>query len=187
MTTDSIKYIARLLRSDVDTITHLAEKMAAHFGKDGVLDGIVEQNRLRVDLLLKKLDISDRRALPIFNALISRVRTDEEMLKAAFNIRGKDGPGYGILAEKANELAGLGSGFFLKWPRASELVRANPPPNILSFFGYRDAEELLKKEDIRKIFAALRFAEDRTWLNTIFFAAYKNLKPADFQHRPIEM
>ncbi|MBI1957313.1 MAG: hypothetical protein HYS44_02550 [Candidatus Niyogibacteria bacterium] len=184
---DSEKYIARLLRSDVDTISRLHEKMAARFGKDGVLDTIATQNQLRASIMLEKLGIRDRKALPIFKALIGKVREDDTALKKAFGISGSDGTGYGVLAQRAVELAGLGSGFFLKWEKAAELIRKNPPQNILSFFGYRDAGELLEKENIKKVFAALRFAEDRKWLNTVFFAAYNDLEAADFEKRSVEM
>ena len=187
MSDDSIKYIARLLRSDVDTLSRLREKMAEKFGKDEVLDTLAVQNQLRVGILLEKLGVRERRALPIFNALIAKVGEDDRALKNAFGISGTDGMGYGVLAARAAELAGLGAGFFLKWDKARELIHKNPPQKILSFFGYRDTKELLEKEDIKKVFVSLRFAEDRAWLNTVFFGAYKALEAADFEKRPIEM
>jgi hypothetical protein len=38
-----------------------------------------------------------------------------------------------------------------------------------------------------EIFSALRFMEDRRWLNDVFFAPYRDLTPGDFEKRPIEL
>lgn len=184
---DSKKYISQLLRTDIDTILQMDEQITERFSKQSTLDSIVRENQVRTDTLLKSLAVKERSASEIYNALIDKVEADDRALKNALSISSDGVAGYQILAQKASELACVGEGFFLKWERARELIHKNPPKNIMSFFNYRTPKELLDKEDIKKVFASLRFAEDKEWLNKTFFASYRELSAADFEMRPIEM
>lgn len=66
-------------------------------------------------------------------------------------------------------------------------MRKNPPPNIIKALKYKDVEELLKKEDLVEIFAALRFVETNEWMHKTFDETYKNLIADDFEKRDIEL
>ncbi|QQG46487.1 MAG: hypothetical protein HYY55_01430 [Candidatus Niyogibacteria bacterium] len=188
MNEDPLKCLAGILRVDQDTLAHMDEMMAKRFGKSGVVASVCLENHRRIESVLKELKISDVHAVTIYRALIKKVQEDDESLARAFGIRaGTDPESYRILTEKADELSMVGEGFFLKWSKAEELLRMNPPKNIMSFFGAGDIKDLLAKEDIRKVFSALRFAEDRDWLNNVFFAPYSELTPDDFERRKIDL
>jgi hypothetical protein len=79
------------------------------------------------------------------------------------------------------------SGFFLRRKVAEDMLRRTPPQNILRELGYSTVDEMLAREDLFEIFAALRFLEDREWMNTKFVHEYNNLKVTDFEVRPIEV
>ena len=53
--------------------------------------------------------------------------------------------------------------------------------------GYSSVNEMLEKEDLFEIYAALRFMEERDWLNSTYIAAYRDLTKEDFETRPIEI
>jgi hypothetical protein len=75
----------------------------------------------------------------------------------------------------------------MKHEKARELLVNQPPPKILEALGYRDISELLEKEDLIEVFAALRFIEGSDWLNKVFFKQYETLMPQDFEERQIEI
>ncbi len=76
-------------------------------------------------------------------------------------------------------------GYFLKHDVARDLLRKNPPTELIEHFGYSDIEELLEKEDIREIYSSFRFAVSHEWNNTLL-ELYKTLTPNDFEKRQTE-
>jgi len=90
------------------------------------------------------------------------------------------------LLNSVNALHPAPRGFFLKEKKARELIEKTPPKTIISALGFRSVRELLDSEDIFNIYAALRFVESRTWMNKRFLPQYKNLKPSDFEERPVQ-
>jgi len=84
------------------------------------------------------------------------------------------------MIEKALDLTGRKPGFYLKEEVAADLLRKNPPPNLMGTGEYRNVDDLLKKENLFEVFANLRFLEDSRWMNETFLKEYENLKPSDF-------
>jgi hypothetical protein len=82
---------------------------------------------------------------------------------------------------------GVEKGFFLKEEKMKNFIFLNPPKNIMSALGYQNAGELLDKENIYHIFAALRFAENERWLNDFFLRPYHDLIPDNFEERDIKI
>jgi hypothetical protein len=69
---------------------------------------------------------------------------------------------------------------------AKRLLKATPPKKVMKHLGYRSVDSLLKRENVAELYGALRFVESPEWLN-MFVGKYKNLKPTDFESRPIEI
>jgi len=179
--------IANILRADKDTVSHIDSNMSKHFGRQGVLNDIYEENKKKIDAILKKEGIKDHSARDMYNALIGRVQKDDLALRKILDnpICGTE-HGCQIIVDGAFRISRVGQGLFMKWERAADFLRANPPKNIMAFFGYKTVDELLKKEDIKKVYSALRFAEDKEWLNKTFFKEYDKLTADDFERRYIE-
>lgn len=76
--------------------------------------------------------------------------------------------------------------FRLKASKAKQMLKKNPPKNIMELLGYKSVEELLSNERLEEVYGALRFAEGEVWLDE-FNAQYKNLKPDDFATGKIEI
>jgi hypothetical protein len=76
--------------------------------------------------------------------------------------------------------------FKLKEGKAKEMIKKNPPKEIMKLLGYTDVDDLLKKEKLEEVYGALRFAEGDAWLDE-FNAQYKDLKPEDFTTGKIEI
>ncbi|OHA13573.1 MAG: hypothetical protein A2909_00230 [Candidatus Tagabacteria bacterium RIFCSPLOWO2_01_FULL_39_11] len=185
----SIGQIARILRTDKNILQSVCEKMSAFTGKKGIIEKITEKNNSLMVNRFEKLNLingslySDK----IYGALINKVKIDDknifELLKRP---RCVNNEGCKTLLNFAIELAGIESGFFLKKEKAREFLSLNPPKNILEALNYKNTDELLEKEELFEIYAALRFVEDSEWLNNVFFKAYEKLKPEDFEERKIE-
>mgnify|MGYP000560094002 CR=1 FL=1 len=162
-----------------------------------VIEKIVQENEEKVTQRLKELnfDISKYRnvdilsAEQVYNALIEKAKFNDQAIFKHFrepNLR--MAAGCQTLINATKELVGDLNGFYLKKEKAAELLRLNPPKNIMAVLGYgTDVEKMLASEDIFEIFCALRFAEDEHWLNDIFFKPYKDLKPDDFEEREIRV
>jgi hypothetical protein len=184
---ESVKKIASILRADKDTIAALEQKMYKRFGFENAMDWVYGINKERMDIMHKQLGLTDPTASGMYSALIRKIEEDDEDLRMAIGnpVCGLES-GCKTVLGVARKIARVGEGYFLKWSKAEEFLRANPPKNIMSFLGYHSVDEMLKHEDVRKVYAALRFAEDRQWLNEVFFSAYKNLRSGDFERRYID-
>lgn len=183
-----IRNIAKLLRTPENVLLELEQKMNAITGKTGIFEKVYQENQAEVSGRLKELKIKKRDAKSVYNALLKKVKNSDKIF---FELFGK--PEFSTFegCEKVvglvKDAAQLGKGFFLSLEKAKELLRLNPPRNILKFLKYKTTDEMLVKEDILEVFSALRFAEDSHWLNDVFFRPYNNLTKNDFEEREIQV
>lgn len=184
----SCQALAKILRTKTEVLEALIKEMEAITGKKGVLDKIVEENQKRMDRVAARLRIKTKTSEAIYSALLYVLKKDDRELFDYFNrptfIRPES---YQKLIETALELVEQKEGFFLKREKAVAMLEATPPRNILSGLGYRDVAELIEKENLYEVFAALRFIESRNWMNKKFLPQYKQLTPGDFETRKIEV
>lgn len=183
----SYEKIARILRTDKDNIRKIEDRLGALTGKKNVMDKIVEDNDSMIDNRLNSLGLNrDSKAKEIYDVLIKRIEADNYLLFEALSrpIITEMASSNHVL-KIAKEIAKSPKGFFIKEEKAVELLKRQPPKNIIEALGYKDVEELIQKEDIFGIYSAIRFLEEKEWLNNVFFKQYENLKPSDFEEREI--
>lgn len=185
----SIERIARVLRTDKDTVGNLCKRMEEVTGKRNVPQKVVEENDMLVQKSLSALGIGEKAFnFEVYQALIDKVKSNDATIYKLFRQpRCIDYKGCKTLLNFAEELANVGEGFFLKKEKAVELLKNQPPLNIMKALGYTDVKELIEKEDIDQVFAALRFGEEQQWLNEVFFAQYRELTTDDFERRGIRL
>ncbi|MEK7453060.1 MAG: hypothetical protein AAB614_02385 [Patescibacteria group bacterium] len=186
---DAIKKIARILRADKAVVTNVCARMEDVTGSKNVPQRIMEENDILVSNVLTTLGVRrDAYHFEVYNALIGHIKSnDEKIFKLLREPRCIDFEGCKTLLNFAQEISGVPEGFFMKRKKAEELLRNQPPLNIISALGYSSINELLEKEELYQVFSALRFLENMDWLNNVFFAQYKNLTVDDFEFRPIEV
>ncbi|MDD5589617.1 MAG: hypothetical protein PHQ47_00370 [Candidatus Portnoybacteria bacterium] len=187
----SIQYIAKLLRAPEETLQKLFVKMEEITGKKGVADKIFEENKKIMAQKLVDLNIPEDKADAQFveGELLKRTK---EADAALFDFLGrpdfsKEDCCTGLIKLVKDIKAGEETGFFLKEEKMKSFLVLNPPKNILSALGYANVGDLIEKEDIYEIFAALRFLEDERWVNRIFFRPYKDLRADHFEKREIKI
>lgn len=187
---NSTEKLAKLLRTSERVILDLEQKMSKISGKRGIVDKIVKDNDEKIERMLKQLFPKSEKsfkAKDVFQALIEKAKQTDQLLSKHFNYSNSVEQGNRNLIGAVKELTGQPAGFYLKKEKAAELLKLNPPENIISVLGYETIDDLLKKEDVFEIFCALRFAEDETWLNNVFFRPYRNLMKTDFERREIKI
>ncbi|PIR69502.1 MAG: hypothetical protein COU47_02930 [Candidatus Niyogibacteria bacterium CG10_big_fil_rev_8_21_14_0_10_46_36] len=185
---DAATDIARLLGISPNILRNIDEHMSSRYGKDGVLERIARENRNYVQNRLEVLGITKNHAHQMHKALLGKIKRDDHALFEYFREPVCDSEERcRELMLTAQDLADVGNGFFLKKEKARELLERNPPKNILSFFKMKSVSELLNRFDLFEVYSALRFVEDRTWLNTVFFKQIEYLSPDDFEERPIKV
>ncbi|MDP2934771.1 MAG: hypothetical protein Q8N59_03345 [bacterium] len=184
----SQEYIAKILRAKTETISEMDKKMTQISGKIGVLDKIVAENERQINKTLEILKCRDYRAERVRRALITSLQEDDRALYKLFKRpSGTTMTGLKTLFNFALELANIDQLFVLKKEKAEEILRKNPPPNILKALKYKDIDELLKKEDLAEVFSALRFVETGEWMHKTFDDTYKKLTPQDFEKKDVRL
>ena len=192
MSNIAIKKITKLLRmSDENVLADLFSKMEKLTGKKKVAEKIYEENEQMVKQKLSDIGIVREKAdAQYVEAEILRKAGEAD--SSFFEFLGKPDfgapEGYARMIELAKEIKpGEEKGFFLKEEKLRDLIFLNPPKNIIKELGYKDVKELLGKEDIYHIFAALRFAENERWLNEFFMRPYHDLIQDNFEEREIRI
>jgi hypothetical protein len=186
---NSIEKIAKVLRVKPEDLEILEQKMNKATGKSGVLEKIVASNEEIVKNHLESLGLNiNSSSKDVFSALVKKITLADRTFVEKFG---------GVSVANINDCQKVLDaikdsqekliGFFLKKNKAAELLRKEPPMNIVRALGYRSIEEALVKEDIFELFAALRFIEDGDWLNNVFFKQYESLTPNDFEERGVEI
>lgn len=179
--------IAKILRTSKEVIETLEESLKKITGRKGVMAKILEENDNAIATRLKELGFGRRlNADQVHEALIKKIEGDNNLLFEALQkpilTSGSD---LNRILNVALDVADHPRGFFIKKEKAAELLEAEPPRNILKSLGYKNVPEMLKAEDMTQVFSALRFLEDRDWLNNVFFKQYEKLRSSDFEERDI--
>jgi len=186
----SIQKIAALLRTPERVLAELFSKMEKLTGKTGVAEKIYQENETIVAQKLKDLGLErDKADAQLVEAQI--LKKVDETDKAFFEFLGK--PDFGqqnccnAMIDVLKSTAKVGRGFFVKEEKLRNFLVLNPPKNILRVLGYVNIGEMMQKENVHEIFAALRFVEDEHWLNEVFFRPYHDLTADNFEERDVEI
>ncbi|MBI5732019.1 MAG: hypothetical protein HY982_01525 [Candidatus Magasanikbacteria bacterium] len=136
------------------------------------------------------LNYSPLLAEEVYASLLSKIKSDDQKIFPTIpGYRTNNREGSELVAQAVKKVVGVPAGtprgFFLKLSKIESLLKAEPPPKIMKFLGYRDADSLLAREDILEVFSALRFLEGNDWLNGTFFNQYEKLRPSDFEEREV--
>lgn len=184
----SQEYLAKILRTKKEIILEMEKKMSEITGKQGIIHNLIKENDHRVNRTLGLLGCRDYRAENVFRALITKLQEDDRALYELFKQpSGTTTQGLKTLFNFALELANIEPLFLLTKEKAKEFLIKNPPPNIIKALKYKNAEELLDKEDLIEVFCALRFVETNEWMHKAFDSFYPSLTANDFEKRKPEL
>ncbi|MBI4708721.1 MAG: hypothetical protein HY764_00775 [Candidatus Portnoybacteria bacterium] len=187
---NEIQHIARLLRTPENVLVDLFDKMEKITGKKGIPEKIFEENERIVRQKLADLGIAQDKADAQY---VQReiLKKTKEADDALFEFLGRPDFSKNVCCQKMIDIlkttANIKKGFFLKKEKMRDFLFLNPPRNILKALGHSEIKELLEKEDLFEIFAALRFVENERWLNETFFRPYNDLTVDSFEEREIEV
>lgn len=186
----AIQKIAKLLRTPEPILADLFQKMEQKTGRKGIAQKIYEENETIISRKLQELEISKDKADAQF-VEAELLKKTKEADSGFYEFLGK--PDFSqqeccnnMIAVIRN-ITHLAPGYFLKEEKLRDFLVLNPPKNIIDALGYNDVGELLAKEDLYEIFAALRFVENERWLNEVFFQPYNDLSAANFEERKTEI
>jgi len=187
---DHIQKIAVLLRTPSEVLEDLFSRMEKITGKTGVPEKIYKENEKIVARKLEQLGIEKDKADAqlVATHILKKVK---EADAAFFEFMGK--PDFSkqnccdAMVKVLKTTAKVDKGFFVKEEKLRSFLFLNPPRNIMEALGYQNVEEMLAKEDLYEIFAALRFVENERWLNEVFFRPYRDLTVDNFEEREIQI
>ncbi len=184
------KKLAALLRTTPEVLYELDGKMSKITGQDRVMETIANKNDALVSRILTGLSLTrNSMAEEVYNALIRRlVDLDQNLFELLDKPDlSKMSVTCGKLCETALRLFSPPKGMFIKKEKVAELLDKYRPDNLLNYFGYSNAKELLDKEGFASVVSALRFTQNTDWMHKFFDVAYNELKPEDFEERDVEL
>ncbi|MEX0621864.1 MAG: hypothetical protein WD187_02640 [Candidatus Woykebacteria bacterium] len=183
-----VEFFANQLNTDPDIFGETIEALEQITDKKHVLENFFEENQEKVKKILSHLKLTYPTVEEIYKEVETSVKNlDSQIFELLDQPVCTTNEGCANLISSVLALHRDRSGFFLKRNVAEELMRRNPPANIMKELGYKNVEDMLAKEELFEIYAALRFIEDRQWLNNTYIAEYRKLKKEDFEIRPIEI
>ncbi|OHB21889.1 MAG: hypothetical protein A2939_01310 [Parcubacteria group bacterium RIFCSPLOWO2_01_FULL_48_18] len=186
---DALEKIATSLRTAPDVLKRFTEILAHKSARPSVIEKILEENHALIQQRLSILGLRNEQPNPkfVFESLFAKLKTDDSKI---FYILGEPRylkmESYAKVFELSRDISGAKTGFFLKKERAVDFLKKEPPRITINSLGYGSVEEFLEGENIFEIYSALRFLENRDWLNKVFFKQYEALTPDDFEERAIE-
>lgn len=178
--------LARILNTDEGVLRSLDARMARAFGREGVLDAVLEKNREMIDAATRKLNSGPGSADYVRGLLRQAIFKHEKIFLEHLN-KIPDHDEFGRMAILAEKIVKTNHGFFLKKPLIADILRSRPPQNLLKYLGYSKVEDLLAKEDLTECFSALRFVETNEWMHKTFDQVYSKFTPEDFEERRVEL
>ena len=187
---DAYNKISRILRVSPELLLNLDQKMAAISGQEGVIEDISNQNDILVSRTLTELGLNkDSKAEEVYEALVHRLIYLDQQL---YEMLGKPDLAKmslvcGKLCETAFRVFTPPRGLFIKKEKVAELLDKYKPDNLLNYFGYSDASELIQKEGFAPVVSALRFTQSKEWMHKFFDESYSTLSSGDFEERDVEM
>jgi len=187
---DAYNKISRILRISPELLLNLDQKMAAISGQEGVIEDISNQNDILVSRTLTELGLNkDSKAEEVYEALVHRLIYLDQQL---YEMLGKPDLAKmslvcGKLCETAFRVFTPPRGLFIKKEKVAELLDKYKPDNLLNYFGYSDASELIQKEGFAPVVSALRFTQSKEWMHKFFDESYSTLSSGDFEERDVEM
>jgi hypothetical protein len=189
MKKSSLEKFARILRADPDMLARTEQLMGQIFGKRAVLEEIVLENQSRFKKALQNFEIRGRlTAESVSQTLLARLtQEDQELYQVLGRPDFTNSSSVQPVIKAALKLVDPPQGLFLKKEKAIKMLEQSPPPHLISALGVTSVGELFDKEDFWQVFASLRFVESRQWMNQEFLPQYRNLKPGDFERRPIKV
>src|SRR4030067_2822717 len=183
-----VEFFAHQLNTDPDILGTTIEAFEHITDKKRVLEHFYEENQEKVRKILPHLKLTYPSAEETYKVVGENVKKlDKQIYELLDQPECTSNEGCSNLISSVFALHTNRSGLFLKRKVAENLLRENPPKNIMADLGYASVDEMLEKEDLFEIYAALRFMEERDWLNSTYIAAYRELTKEDFEIRPIEI
>ncbi|MDP2720955.1 MAG: hypothetical protein Q8O75_03375 [bacterium] len=183
-----IEFFAHQLNTDPDIFNETIEALEHITGKKKVLEHFYTENQEKVRKTLGHLKLTYPTAEETYKTIGKEVKKlDEQIFELLDRPHCTTNEGCVNLISSVLVLHRDKSGFFLKRKVAERLLRENPPKNIMAELGYSSVEKLIEEEDLFEIYAALRFIEERDWLNSTYIAEYRKLTKEDFEVRAMEI
>jgi hypothetical protein len=135
------------------------------------------------------LDPRDTTAKEFYHALQSRLKEDDRRLTRALQTRAatyisaegnvEDGIVHALQAIPESRNC-----FAIKPASFRTIIKKSPPKKAMKALGYRSLASFLKHETPVTILTVASATEDSRWQQSLL-AAYKKLKPSDFETRPV--
>jgi hypothetical protein len=145
-------------------------------------------NKVRTTIKSLGLDPDDTAGSELYRALLARFEHDEQLLAQSLGVK------KGLTPEKFGRQIALfidhldmpKNVWALKRSTAKNLLKKQPPKDLMKQLNYRSVDSLLKREDIAALYGALAVTESGRWQKE-FWRSFTKLTAADFENRKAEI
>jgi hypothetical protein len=178
--------LARILNTEEEVLRSLDAEMSRAFGREGILDAVLEKNREMMDRAIRQLNTGPGSADHVRGILRQAIVKHEKTLLEHLN-QIPDHDEFGRMAVMAEKMVKTNHGYFLNKELIADILRKRPPQNLLKYLGYSKVEDLIAKEDLTECMSALRFVETNEWMHETFELVYSGFGADDFEERRVEL
>ena len=186
---DPVSKLAKILRTQPPVMAELEKKMNALTGQEGVFEDIVRQHEITVDQTLAGLGVTRKDGPQAIRAALSErlAHFDAHLAEMIGRPTLSDTNSCSTLCATVKKVFTPAPGLFLKESLIKGFLNKYPPGSLLEHFGYKSVDELLDKEGIVPVMAALRFTQSTEWMHQFFGIAYSDLGLDDFEERDVQI
>lgn len=178
--------LARILNTEEEVLRSLDAEMSKAFGREGVLDAVLEKNKEMMDKAIRELNTGSGSADHVRGILRQAIVKQEKVFLEHLS-KLPEPDEFSRMARAAEKMVKTNHGFFLKKPLIADILQERPPQNLMKYLGYSKIDDLLAKEDLTECFSALRFVETNEWMHETFDRVYSRFSADDFEERKIEL
>lgn len=182
------KFLRDLLDAEEPLFSDAVKQLERASGRNGIDVRLIADITHKAHEVMREMGLSpqDTTGHELYRALLARIRRDNERI--ATIIGGNDPSDARHMApyvlKAAERLHIYRKAWVLKLQKVQELLKANPPLQLMKRLGYDSIDLMLSEKDIYEVYVALRFSEGDAWLRN-FNETLKDLKADDFEEREI--
>jgi hypothetical protein len=184
-----MSHIAKFLQAKQPMFDTALAQLEARTGRTGMDAKLTAEIAQKAAALTRQLGLAPDCGGPeLYAALTTKIKEQDAHLAATL---GGDDPEnvthmVPLAIRRLEQIQMPRDCFALKHEVAARMLAKRPPEQLMKRLGYTSCDDMLAKEELAELFIAIRFTEGPEWLNE-FNTVYADLKPEDFETRPIKL
>ncbi len=184
------KLVAELVGADKQVIGETFARLELQSGNPGIDLRLTSEIYSRVHMKMRELGLDPHDTTPheLYGALVSLAAQHDSFLAKRIGVEKPEDASEVMeaISRLINRARFPKQVWALKSTSAKQLLKKNPPKNLMKLLHYRSLDSLLKRESAAQLIALSRHCEPATWQKKLL-EGYRTLNANDFELRDVEV